>query len=580
MKSILKQKIRNGFTLVELLAVIIILSLTISIGFNAIVKSINSSKEKAYQEQVNRIVNLSKTWAVTNTNEMPNKKEIVYITIDNLREENLLDGEVINPNDNSELDGCIKITYEEVNNKYTHDYLASGDCPDFSLFYNITYDLDGGILEKENPTTYTVRTETFILNNPTKSQHYFVGWQLEGTTETRETTRIYKGSTGDKKYTAIWQSLAYNLTIDPNGGIYDGSSEIVTSLKSVDANVEIKTPQRDGYTFDGWTVEAEDGELNEAQDIFTMGFSDAKLTANWSIIPYTITYNLNGGSATNPTEYNVETETFSLNNPTKTGYIFTGWTGSNGSTASTSVSISKGTTGNKTYTANWADTVYTYNYTGDIQTLTAPATGTYYIELYGAKGGDGADGQCSGGDGGTGGKGGYVKASVTLTKGTSYTIYVGGAGSEGQWGYWSSSVGEGGYSDGSNGSKAVYASGGGGGGGGSTRFLSGSTVYVRANGGGGGGGGADGGWYSNTGSIDGNKTCGGCSYRNMGAAGTKGGSGGGGTSGGSGAANSCNASGSNGGAGSYYVDTTYATYITSTNGARSGNGYAVITYVG
>ena len=46
---------------------------------------------------------------------------------------------------------------------------------------------------------------------------------------------------------------------------------------------------------------------------------------------YTITYNLNGGtvSTDNPTRYFSESETFTLNNPTKSGSTFMGWTGSN-----------------------------------------------------------------------------------------------------------------------------------------------------------------------------------------------------------------------------------------------------------
>lgn len=69
---------------------------------------------------------------------------------------------------------------------------------------------------------------------------------------------------------------------------------------------------------------------------------------------YTISYNLNGGSVSgNKTSYTIETATFTLKNPSKTEYKFTGWTGSNGNTASTSVSIKKGSTGNKSYTANW-----------------------------------------------------------------------------------------------------------------------------------------------------------------------------------------------------------------------------------
>ena len=76
---------------------------------------------------------------------------------------------------------------------------------------------------------------------------------------------------------------------------------------------------------------------------------------------YTITYNLDGGTVSgNPTTY-TSNDTITLNNPTKEGYTFTGWTGSNGTTPSTTVTIPKGSTGNKTYTANWESTWVGWN---------------------------------------------------------------------------------------------------------------------------------------------------------------------------------------------------------------------------
>ena len=74
---------------------------------------------------------------------------------------------------------------------------------------------------------------------------------------------------------------------------------------------------------------------------------------------YTITYNLNGGTISGqPTTYKVDTENITLPTPTRTGYTFNGWTGSNGTTAQTSVTITKGSRGNKTYTANWTINKY------------------------------------------------------------------------------------------------------------------------------------------------------------------------------------------------------------------------------
>ena len=70
---------------------------------------------------------------------------------------------------------------------------------------------------------------------------------------------------------------------------------------------------------------------------------------------FTITYDLSGGSVATdpPTGYTWETAAFTLNNPVRPGYIFAGWTGSNGNTPQTTVTIPAGSHGNKAYTANW-----------------------------------------------------------------------------------------------------------------------------------------------------------------------------------------------------------------------------------
>ena len=72
---------------------------------------------------------------------------------------------------------------------------------------------------------------------------------------------------------------------------------------------------------------------------------------------YSITYDLAGGTLpegqSNPDTYTDLTATFTLNNPTRPGYIFAGWTGSNGDTPQTTVTIEHGSEGDRSYTANW-----------------------------------------------------------------------------------------------------------------------------------------------------------------------------------------------------------------------------------
>ena len=68
---------------------------------------------------------------------------------------------------------------------------------------------------------------------------------------------------------------------------------------------------------------------------------------------YNITIDYKGGSGSNPTTYNYTSPDITLNEPTRIGYIFLGYTGSNGTTAQKSVTIAKGETGDKNYVANW-----------------------------------------------------------------------------------------------------------------------------------------------------------------------------------------------------------------------------------
>jgi len=62
----------------------------------------------------------------------------------------------------------------------------------------------------------------------------------------------------------------------------------------------------------------------------------------------------------------------------------------------------------------------TFNYTGSVQTFTAPATGNYTITLNGGRGGNGLNTQ--------GGFGGQATGSLALTAGQTINVYIGGQG--------------------------------------------------------------------------------------------------------------------------------------------------------
>ena len=126
--------------------------------------------------------------------------------------------------------------------------------------------------------------------------------------------------------------------------------------------LEIEPTIRTGYAFAQWS----DGKTDNP---YTMAVTGAvSLTAQTQIETYTIDYELNGGALeagkTNPATYTLETAAFRLEKPTRTGYTFAGWTGSNGTTPQTDVGIAQGSTGNLYFEANWTANGYKILYTG------------------------------------------------------------------------------------------------------------------------------------------------------------------------------------------------------------------------
>ena len=117
-------------------------------------------------------------------------------------------------------------------------------------------------------------------------------------------------------------------------------------------NITLPTIEKTGYTC-GWTANENGTTIQHTSGETITPITDVALYGVCEPISYTIEYTLNGGSATNPTSYTKESSAITLNNPKKTGYLFDGWTGSNGNTPSKNVTIPTGSTGNRSYTANW-----------------------------------------------------------------------------------------------------------------------------------------------------------------------------------------------------------------------------------
>ena len=181
----------------------------------------------------------------------------------------------------------------------------------------------------------------------------------------------------------IGEFESYNITINPDNGEGIDTRTITYGQKigSLPSN-----PTKEGYEFDKWV---DNNGREVTSDTVVTG--PITIKAKYNIIKYDITYNYDGGSATNPSKYTIEDE-ITLNNPTRNGYSFAGWTGTGISTAQSTVTIPVGSTGARSYVAHWSageDTPYRVihkyqnldltTYTDVVRNLTGPTGETITV---------------------------------------------------------------------------------------------------------------------------------------------------------------------------------------------------------
>ena len=234
-------------------------------------------------------------------------------------------------------------------------------------------------------TSSTSNGSITLPSAPTKSGYSFSGWYdaASGGNKIGNAGASYTPTKAITLY-AQWSATGYSITYTLNGGTVSGNP---TSYTADTATFTLKNPTKEGYDFTGWT--GSNGTTAQTSVSIAKGSTGNKsYTANWTPKTYTISYTLNSGTVSgNPTSYTIETATFTLKNPTRTNYTFTGWTGSNGTNPETTVTIAKGSTGNKSYTANWSQNVisYTisYNYDGGVKGTYAPTSANVdaYVQI-------------------------------------------------------------------------------------------------------------------------------------------------------------------------------------------------------
>lgn len=120
---------KKAFTLVELIAVIVILGIIAIIAFPAIDTTLKESRQKAYQENITRIENAAARYSVSH--DLNYTEEYQTIELNDLKTAGLLTSEdIVNPVNDSVMNGCVLYRWVTATNQYEFKYSETCTIPE------------------------------------------------------------------------------------------------------------------------------------------------------------------------------------------------------------------------------------------------------------------------------------------------------------------------------------------------------------------------------------------------------------------------------------------------------------------
>ena len=164
--------------------------------------------------------------------------------------------------------------------------------------------------------------------------------------------------------TLTWTADTQRVTIDAQNVLWgsdmpaEGNDLLCRAGEQVTVQIAPAAGYRGIHVFQSDpAVSLSISEGNDAVS-FLMPYAPLTLTLTADKL-YTVTMDTADGDPIRPIQYTVESEAFQLPTPVRTGYIFLGWTGEGITEPQKTIEIPQGSTGDRTYTANWQVIEYT-----------------------------------------------------------------------------------------------------------------------------------------------------------------------------------------------------------------------------
>ena len=166
---------KKGFTLIEIMAIIILLSVISIIIYPVINNTISKSEDDLYDQQIEELVRLSNAWVAGNAIDLVPKEGFTYdLTFEELATQGyIVEKDIINPKTGEVFPGCMKVTYNSVDSNYnvSYDETCEAETGDVTPIINLV--VDEGVI---NSAGYAVRDfNVKVLGSNIASYKYCTG---------------------------------------------------------------------------------------------------------------------------------------------------------------------------------------------------------------------------------------------------------------------------------------------------------------------------------------------------------------------------------------------------------------------
>lgn len=169
---------KKGFTLVELLGVLVLLIIIFMVVYPNVSKVIDSGEDTTYKKQINAILSAAYDWSLGDTSRLPEGSNKTYVTLAELKNSGLVDANITDPKTREPFSNDLVISISYVGFSYSTtsnsskkygDYLYNIDnLPTYNeISQNPTIELDG--LVKNSSGNYVTNVD---LNSEFKNSDY------------------------------------------------------------------------------------------------------------------------------------------------------------------------------------------------------------------------------------------------------------------------------------------------------------------------------------------------------------------------------------------------------------------------